>query len=254
MTGSFDVTHRELQLGTRDSVTGWYEKHYVESTIEMVFEKRGATVMNLSGGGYVRVDEIGRTADVVEEWDEIYRPNGRYYEVHAVEPVYGPADNFMWRECGLVYLPLHDRTYTSLTPSVEDARYRTKVYWDTYISLSNLNSHPFIVCYSDPNYPIVKVYQTKGIDIIFAVSQPNSTPMLQHDQTPYGYEEHVPTHVLTLDTQLQWLAEAELRRIVEAYPQGSHRSLERRSARNIQLGSTALYDTEFILNYKRDTT
>lgn len=254
MSLSFDVTRRRLQLGSRDSVTGWYEKHYSESTIEMIFDQGAATVMKLAGGAYVRVDKIGRTADPVEEWDEIKTQAGRYFEVHAVERVYGPADNFMWRQCGLVYLPMHDLSYSDVTPTVEDARSRTKTYWDTYIDSSKLNSHPFIVCYSDPDYPITRVFKTKGVHIIFTVSQPNSTALPGHDRTPYGYEEHVPTHVYTLATQLQWLAEAELRRITETYPEGSQRSLERQATHDRWLGGTRLYDTEFVLNYRRGPT
>jgi hypothetical protein len=254
MTLNFDVTRRKLQLGTRDPTTGWYDKNYAESTIDMVFQKGNATVMNLPGGAYVRVDKIGMTLNPVEQSDEIKTQANRYYEVKAVEPVYAPADNFLYRDCGLVYLPMHDLSYSNLTPTVEDARYRTKDYWETYIDGSNLNAHNFTVCYADPDYPLVKVFLTKGVHIIFAVDQPNSAPLIGHDRAAYGYEESVPTHVLTLDTQLQWLAEAELRRICETYPSGSQRSLERRTSHDRWLGSVRLYDTEYIMNYRRDPT
>jgi len=251
---NFEVTRRKLQLGTRDSTTGWYDKNYAESTIEMVFQKGNATTMNLSGGAYVRVDKIGMTLDPVEQCDEIKTQAGRYYEVKAVEPVYAPADNFLYRDCGLSYLPMHDLSYSDLTPTVEDARYRTKDYWETYISLSNLNNHNFIVCYADPDYPLVKVFKTKGVHIIFAVHQSTSAPLPGHDRKPYGYEEHVPTDVLALDTQLMHLGGAELRRITELYPEGSQRSLETMRPETIRLGSHTLHSQRHILNYRRDLT
>lgn len=251
---SFNVTRRELELGTADSVTGWYARNWTESTIEMIIVDRGGTQIALPAGAYVRLDALGMSADPVVEGDEIETDDGRVYEVKAIKEVWGPGDNFVRRDCDMVKLPLHGLTYTDTTPSVEDARYRTKDYWDTYIVLANLNDHPFIVAYADPDYPLLRVFKTKEIDIVFAVGQPNSTPLLGHTQAAYGYEEHVPTHVQTLDTQLQWLAEAELRRITETYPEGSQRSLERRATHDRWLGSTRLYDTEFILSYRRDKT
>jgi len=250
---NFDVTRRKLQLGTRNSTTGWYDKNYAESTIEMIIQTRGATHFPLPAGVYVRLDAVGLSVDPVEINDEIKTSSDVYYEVKGVKPHWW-ADSFIYRECDLTELPLHSLSYSDVAPTVEDARYRTKDYWETYISLSNLNNHNFIVCYADPDYPLLKVFKTKGVHIIFAVAQPNSTPLPGHDRTPYGYEESVPTHVLTLDTQLQWLAEAELRRICEEHPSGSQRSLERRASHDRWLGSARLYDTEYILNYRRDLT
>lgn len=253
---SCNVTRRYLYLGSRDSTTGWYSKNYdVEITVKGAFIPRAASHLATMAGTYVKLDAILFTVDVLKEDEEIETESGVFYEVKTVKLHYAVGgDSFSHRECGLTLLPLHELSYADTTPSVEDARARTKTYWETYLSQANLNSHSFIVCYSDADYSIIRVFTTKAVHIVFALGQPESTPLMGHDQTPYGYEEHIPTHVLTLDTKLQWLAEAELRRIVEAYPLGSRRSLERVRSTVHDFGSTKVYDTEFVLNYRRDTT
>jgi len=82
--------------------------------------------------------------------------------------------------------------------------------------------------------------------MVFMVGDPNSEADLG-----VRYTEHVPTHVQTLDTKLQWLAEEEMRNVADTNPHGSRRTLEfvRRSI--IRIGSTPVYDTEFMLNYRR---
>lgn len=149
---------------------------------------------------------------------------------------------------------------------VQDARQRTKVYLETYLSASNLTKDndstlaKYIIPFGNPDYPITRVFKDKRVDLIFSIGEPNSRPLMNFDQTPYGSEEHVPITTFCIDkvgitgTKLKWKAEAELRRITETYPSGSQRSFERRSDRDQRLGSTILYSTEFLLNYRRDTT
>jgi len=253
MTLNFLVTRHKLTLGTADSTTGWYEKLWTDSTIEMVIVPQGATSMAVAAGVYVRLDAVGLTADVVEEGDQTETESGLFYEVKTVKP-YWRGDSFSHNECDLTLLPLHGLEYETTAPTVKDARWLTKDYWEDYLDSDNLQNHSWIVCYSDAPYPLVRVFKDKGVDIIFTVSQPVTEADVGHDLTPVGYNEHVPTHVVTLDTKLQWLAEAELRRIVEENPLGSIRTLERKSTVTHNLGSTQLFDTEFTLNYWRDTT
>lgn len=148
----------------------------------------------------------------------------------------------------------------------EDARYRTKYYLESYIVNANLTKDDdatqisFIVAFGNPDYPITKVFLTKGVDLVYSIGEPTSEPLLGADQTAYGYTEHVPIRTFCIDktgitgTKLKWKAERELRRITETYPLGSQRSLERRGDNDKRLGSTILYSTEFILNYRRDIT
>lgn len=253
---SCDLTRRKLVLGDRDATTGWYAKTYVESTVESLFFPRGASRLALQAGTYVRLDAVLLTADPLERGDEIYHSSGDYYEVKGVKPYY-VGESFYYRECDLTHLPLHGLTYSDLAPTVTDARSNTRTYWETYLDKDKLNQHRFIVCYADPDYPLPRVFKDKHIDIVFAVDQPNSTPMLGHDaQTdgPYGYEEHVPTDVVALNTQLMHLGGAELRRITETYPQGSLRTLETMTPNTIKLGSHTLYSQRHVMNYQRGIT
>jgi len=242
---SCDVTRRALQLDSPiDSTTGWYTKRYVESTIKGVLIPRSSSYIAAAAGTYVREDYLFFTADPLFFGDEIILESN-YYEVKGSKP-WRFADSFSHYECDLTELPLHHLSYSSTTPTVEDARSRTKTYWDTYISRSNLQRKSFIVCYSDPDYPLTRVFAGKHIQIIFGIDQGTAEPNMG-----VRYKEHVPTHVLTLDTQLQWLGEAELRRVVEDHPEGSMRTLDRVAKHDRWLGSTRLYDTEFMLNYTR---
>ncbi len=255
---SLDVTHRRLMLGSRDSTTGWYDKSYEESTIEMIVISRSAAYMPLPPGVYVRLDAVGLTADTVAEGDEIKTATDQYYQVETVREHY-LGDSFFFRECDLTLQPFKNLTGGTYTASsVEDARYRTKVYLETYLDSNALPT--FIVAYGKPDYPLIKVFKTKGVDLVFSIGEPESVPLLNPDFTPYGYEEHVPIATFCIDkdniegTKLKWQAETELRRVLETYPLGSVRTLVRRRDNDTRLGSITLYSTEYILNYRRDTT
>lgn len=149
---------------------------------------------------------------------------------------------------------------------VESARVRTKVYLEAYLTAAYLlkddgsTQAPFIVTFGRPNYALTRVFKEREVDIVFSIGEPESKALYDTDQSPCHYEEHVPITVFCIDkpdatgVKLKWQGEAELRRIVETYPTGSQRGLERRGDKDVWLGSDQLYATEFILNYVRDTT
>lgn len=259
MTLSFDVTLYTLQLGSRDSTTGWYQKNYSTSTITMPIVSRAAAHTPLPPGVHVRLDAVGLTQDPVYEGDEIKNAADQFYQVETIQPHYF-GDSFWFRECQLTMLPFKNLTGAGYTASsVEDPRYRTKVYLETYLSGSALPN--YIVAYGMPDYPLTRVFKTKGVDLVFGLGEPNSTP----DKDPlteaaYGYEEHVPIQTFCIDksnitgTKLMWQAETELRSVAESYPGGSLRALDRRRPNTQVLGSTTLYSAEYILNYRRDTS
>lgn len=250
MSLSAEVTRHALQLDAQDSVTGWFDVTWNESTIDMIPQSSGATSLTLPSGSYARAEVVGRCADVVKIGDRIENVAGVFFEVKTIKEHWN-LNSFAFRECHMTMLPSAGLSYPTTTPAVRDARWLTKDYWQDYISDDNLQGYNWIVCYSDPPYPLMRVFRDKYYDIIFAVSQPVSDPLVDGAQEIYGYEEHVPTHIFTLDTKLAHLAETELRRIAKDYPDGSRRTLDRRASRVIELGSTKLYDTEFILNYRR---
>jgi len=104
---SLDVTWRALSLGERDSVTGWREKNWAESTIEMIIIPRAATSLAASSGVYVRLDAIGLTLSAVSVSDEIKDADNDYYEVKTVKK-HKIGDQLFHYECSLTHLPLHD--------------------------------------------------------------------------------------------------------------------------------------------------
>jgi len=94
---------------------------------------------------------------------------------------------------------------------------------------------------------------------LYAIGQPNSEPMMDPTTlAPYGYDERVPAKIYTINstdvtgTALNWKMEAELRYVAETYPSGSLRSPFGRRSVPIHLGSTILYETEVVIDYRRD--
>lgn len=257
--GSLDVTRYILQLGSRDSTTGWYTPSYAEETIQGIIQQKGATRMPLPPGVYVKLDGVGVTADPAVEGDKLKPLSGQYYEVSTVQEHY-IGDSFYFRECQLSllhYENLTGGTYTETT--VEDARYRTKVYLETRLRSAYLPN--YIAAYGLPDYPLSQVFKTKGVDLTFAILDPEpSKPILDSDHYPIGYEEHVPIETYCIDktnidgVKLQTQACMELRYITENYPLSSVRSLDEMRPNRKDLGGTQLYSQRFMLNYWRDYT
>lgn len=150
---------------------------------------------------------------------------------------------------------------------VDDARYRQKVFLETYINRSNIVKDDGSTMagvefmYWEPNYPMILEFKFPSVvHGIYAVGNPDSEPLPGHDQATYGYRERVPIIIITIDrtgvtgTLLQWSMEQELRRICELYPTGSWRSLDRGRNLDRNLGSTILFQREWIMDYTRDTT
>ena len=152
---------------------------------------------------------------------------------------------------------------------VDDARYRMKLWIETYDNTLNVTKDDgvslakYIVCYGMPDYPLDLVFfGSKNVDGIYACDNPTSTPLLDSDadHTTYGYREQVPMHILTVDkvgvtgTKLTFTLEAELRRILEDHPLGSLRGLNQTRSHDRDMGGWKLYDKEYVVDYERDTT
>jgi len=204
------------------------------------------------------LDAVGLTCDPFEEGDNVVTEANECYEVKSVLEHF-MGDNFAFRECQLTRLPYQNLTgATYAASSVEDARYRTKVYLETYLNSGVLPN--FIVAYGKPDYPMTRVFRTKGVDLIYSLAEPTSEAVPDFDHYAIGYNEHVPVSILCIDkdnidgTKLMWQAETELRRVTETYPEGSLRALEPRRPRTERLGSVTLYSAEYSLDYLRDTT
>jgi len=150
---------------------------------------------------------------------------------------------------------------------VEDARYRQKVFLETYISPLNIHkddgeTHAGVeIMYWEPNYPMILEFKSPSVvHGIYAIGTPESEGKRSGDQVIRRYRERTPIVIITMDrtdvtgTLLNWSMEAELRRICELYPTGSQRSLERGRNLDLDLGTTKLYQREVIMDYWRGTT
>jgi len=287
-----NLTRRKLQLDSPpDSITGWYGKSYEESDAEGIIVPKAGSSQSMVAGVYPRLDARLFSPDPWVEGDEaVDDDSNHYYEVKTVEPFKVGGGGFSHYECDLTLLRMHDLSYTDTTPTVNDARYNTKDYWDTYIDIDNLNDHPFLVCYAWPDYPLEHVFRCKNrywdtyIDIdnlndhpflvcyawpdyplehvfrcknrhiIFAIDTPKSRGLPDANQKTYGYAERVGTHVCTLDTELNHLAVAELRHVIENNPEGSLRSFDVQDTEVHMFGSTRVFDTRVDMMYQRDLT
>jgi len=142
----------------------------------------------------------------------------------------------------------------------EDARQRTKLWFEDYVNPDaftfddGVTTAHYIVTFGFPDYPIVKVFRDpKNIDLVFSIGTPDSIAL----PVGVGYLENVPITVTCIDktgitgTKLRWKAEAELRRVVETYPTGSLRTLERLSDNEERIGATVFYSVNYTLKYKR---
>jgi len=107
---SIDVTLRSLTVGnnaSRDDETGWRDKSFSESTIEMIVISRGANTLHLVPGLYAQTDAVGRTRDYAKLGDEIKTAAGVYYKVKSVRDNY--VGDLLWhRDCDLTQFSLHD--------------------------------------------------------------------------------------------------------------------------------------------------
>ena len=145
---------------------------------------------------------------------------------------------------------------------MEDARYRTRIYLNTYLDAPSLTKDDdvslasYTVIFANPNYPLKREFIDLAVDVVFCVGTPNTEAL----PIGVGYLEPMPITIWCIDksgitgTKLRWKAERELRRIAESYPLGSLRSLDRLSDNEQNLGSTILYSVSYVMRYKRYAT
>jgi len=149
----------------------------------------------------------------------------------------------------------------------EDARYRQKDFLETYIDRNNIVKDDGTTIagiefmYWEPNYPMTPEFKAPSVvHGIYAIGNPESEPKVSGDLIIRRYHEQVPIVIVTMDrtgvtgTLLQWTMAEELRRIYELYPTGSHRVPRRGRTLDMDLGTTKLYQREWITDYWRGTT
>ena len=200
MTVSFLVTRRALSLGAQDAVTGWYAKTFTESTgyctkhevVDSCYDKcpilpKGASLAQYGIGGYAKYTNTGIICAPLDEGDEIIK-NGKYYEVATVEDV-DVGDGHMWYQCELHEAQMHwDEPSYGTSATVYDPEYQTKIFLDLKILNANLLKNDgvtqatFITCWDGAPYPLKKVFQTKGVDVVFSIGRTSSQPQSGADK------------------------------------------------------------------------
>lgn len=264
-----EVTLRTLSLGSQDSKTGWYGKSFDTSTIDMPIFPKGLTQVALQLGVFPKYDLTGFCNVPIREGDEILDKLGNYYGVDYVTN-YNVGDIFYYADCALTLLSMHaDRPTTSGTwPSYGDPRYRMKVWLDAYLNNANLlkdngsTQVSFITMFDGADYPLSRVFTDKQVDLVYSIGESTSKGLYSQSKSLYGFVETTPINICCIDktgitaTRLKWQAEAELRRVCETYPFGSLRLMDTRRDTTQTSGSIIIYQTEFMLTYKRvsDTT
>lgn len=261
---------------SREATTGWRAITPQNSTIKMVIMPRGASFNFLGAGLYASEDAVGivdPSVGVMYPGEHITTSDPRTFIVKSVKKHYW-LNKLAFLEVQLSDLAAWQAYPGTLTWSKtrpKDPRERTKVYIDTYVrdaqlTLDDDSTQAEWACiFSDPSYPLIFEFRVSPILLdpvfgLYVVEMPNSTADLDFDNTPYGYTEHVPIHIITVDstactgTALNWKMEAELRYVCENNPEGSQRSLEFSRKLDRNLGGMWLYDRLFTLTYWRDTS
>ena len=150
----------------------------------------------------------------------------------------------------------------------DDARSRTKVFLDTYVVtpatiMEDNGTTPatVIVQYSNPPYPMIKVFLGKSVDAVFNIDIPQSEAIVDSDGQTIGYNEKVPILIQTVTKPgvtgdlLLWNCAEALRAAVEAHWIGSFRSLTvAASPKSQNMGGWILYGLGAVLTYERDVT
>jgi len=104
---SFDARYRKLELGDRDSTTGWRDMTYDDTEtreIILVTSQNRATVYSVTG----ILATYATTAIVIDpvfKGDQIATAEGWFEIIHIKYHTLG--DSFLYRECELEYLPTY---------------------------------------------------------------------------------------------------------------------------------------------------
>jgi hypothetical protein len=268
---SADVTRRELVLGSQDSITGWYAPTYNETTIPVIIRPRGSSLTIGGFGYYAKYPETIFIADVIYEGDQIVDAQGATYLIRLAEQEWA-LNNFVGYVCDAERLPMHvDRATSSGTWHLDSTdvltslQYLNKRVLDTYLSASNLKkdggaSASYITEFANPDYPLIKVFQTKAVDLIFSIGRGTSEPLMTRDKKPYAWKETVTILLNTINksgitgANLLEQAEQEVRRIYESNPTATGYTVRRIQAgkeTTQNFASTILYGLELTITYYR---
>ena len=104
---TFNVTLSTLSLGAPDSVTGWYEPIYTDSTIEMIIQTQASNSIGTVTGYFVHLDGVGYTTAQVSLGSKITDAMLRVWRIESVKPQI-VGDKLKFYVCDLKELTLHE--------------------------------------------------------------------------------------------------------------------------------------------------
>jgi hypothetical protein len=274
MTGCFDVTKYTLNLGSADTITGWCSKSFASDSTdqEMIILNKGEYRSFGAIGLTANYDKTGYSLEPYNPYDELtqtFEGVTRRFRVLSREPLAKGTDLIVYKY-HLTELPVFyaDQPSTSGTWNTTqyDARYKTKLWLDTYLSdaaltLDNNNTQAdWITQWAYPEYNWERVFDTKGVELVFSIEYAGKTPLLDFQKRIYAYTETVKIHINAVDksglTALNLIDKAvqEIEKELNTYgyTAGSIRSLKTytESSSNLSNGQR-LYGAIVELTYKR---
>jgi hypothetical protein len=272
---SLAVTKRSLTLGAQDTVTGWYAKSFTEDSTdqEMIILDKGSSAWAGGVGLHALYTKTGFTAEPYTVDDEVKDAANVYYRIMKREPIRMGTSLICYRyelaELGLhADFPTTSGTWHLDSSSLKtDARYRTKLWLDTYLTAANMkddinSATTVITCFAGADYSLNRVFNTKDVDGIFVIDKATVTPRYTSDHYIYAFEESMPITCYAVNksvfmgkkvtaVNLLEKMEQEIRRITTAYPRGSLRKITAITNEPVNFNGETLYSTTVNLEYVR---
>lgn len=268
-----EIALQKASYAGRHQETGWrlfrYDnKNAIRGIMVLKVAPRFVAVAR-SAGIYIheKYDGVVLSSDPIRWKDRLWW-EGKLYETGEVEDCLDGYHLVGYRIGKLVEFPVaKDHAKASSPDRTVEARKQIRAFLTAGLNDDNITRDDgstkaaYCVIYTNPNYSILKefVASNNPVDGVYAIGKPETMQLLGHDQTTYGYEEHVPIFIYTIDKagvtgeRLQSKMEAEIMRVCEKnLIENKYRGrLERRNDTKKRFGSTILYYTEFALNYTR---
>lgn len=260
----------------RDKKTGWRMFRYDASDqIEgfLILKNAVRLVSTVRSYGVYFSDEydgVFLTKNLLG-WKDRLMLDERLFEVRDVEEVL-EGSNSIGFYIGKLAKIIKSKGRRACAPSnnkISDSRDHvrefliSKLNWNNITRDDGSTKADCCIMYDNPEYSLFKEFNAAvdSVDGIFAIGIPNSVPLINSDHTVYGYDDHVPIVIYTIDkvgvsgARLQGRMESELRRVCDtddARAGPMHVHLERRSDRRTRIGSKTLYTTEFVFSFQRN--
>jgi hypothetical protein len=271
-TGEISVS-KAIYSG-RDSETGWRIFEYPKKILleGIVIARNAPGLVDIARSSRIIVqgecEGLILTSGAINWKDHILWEN-RLYEVEDVEERLENDNTVGYRIGELRELVRGKESGRRLSPSMEvaNAQRQVRTYLNTHLKEENITKDDCserascCVIYAGPNYSILKefVAVVDPVDGVYAVGSSKTEQMHGSNKTVYGYTEHVPIFIYSIDkvgvtsTKLESKMESELRHTCETCPveRSQWRHLESGSRSQKKMGDKIVHIAEFVLEYCR---